>query len=241
MQVLRKGLQALPCEDCDHLKDCHSGKNKDLKRILKDCRSLASQREGTGKGLWSSFMHHVRFLKETGFVDETDHLTPQGHWASKLRLDQPLLIAEAIITGAFEGASPEIMGACMAPFVWDRDQEIEPKAESPLDLKEMGEAFQGVLNKIEGMQRLKKKRGFDSPPILIWPAAALYLWAMRVPWEELLHFLPIDEGDLASLIMRTADHLRQVVNLSETHPQLASVAQRAIEGITREPVWIDTL
>jgi hypothetical protein len=127
----------------------------------------------------------------------------------------------------------------MAPFVWDRDQEVEPTAESPLDLKEMEEAFHGVLCKIEGIRRLKKKRGFDSPPILIWPAAALYLWARRVPWEELLRFLPIDEGDLASLIMRTADHLRQIINLKETHLPLTSVAQRAIELIMREPVYID--
>jgi superfamily II RNA helicase len=239
MKVLKKRLKALPCEDCDHLKDCHSGKNKDLKRILRDCRSLASQMEGMGKGLGPSFMRHVRFLKETGFVDETDHLTPYGHWASKLRLDQPLLIAEAIIKGAFDGASPEVMGARMAPFVWDRDQELELKGESPLDMKEMDEALEGVLSKIEGMRRLKKKRGFDSPPILIWPAAALYLWARRVPWEELLLFLPVDEGDLASLIIRTADHLRQVINLKETHPKLASVAQRAIELIMREPVYID--
>ncbi|MCP4666163.1 MAG: DEAD/DEAH box helicase [Deltaproteobacteria bacterium] len=241
IMALKKRVKALPCEDCEHLKECHSGKSKDLKRILRDYRSLASHMEGMGKGLWPGFMRHVRFLKETGFVDETDHLTPDGYWASKLRLDQPLLIAEAIIKGAFDGVSPEVMGACMAPFVWDRDQELETKAESPLDLKEMDEAFQGVLHQIEGMIRLKKKRGFDSPPIMIWPAAALYLWARRVPWEELLLYLPIDEGDLASLIMRTADHLRQVMNLKETHPQLASVAQRAIELIMREPVYIDPL
>jgi len=38
---------------------------------------------------------------------------------------------------------------------------------------------------------------------------------------------------------RTADHLRQVTNLSETHPGLSSVAARAIDLILREPVYIE--
>jgi hypothetical protein len=44
---------------------------------------------------------------------------------------------------------------------------------------------------------------------------------------------------MASLIMRTADHLRQIANLEETHPQLSAVAANAIELILREPVYID--
>jgi len=39
--------------------------------------------------------------------------------------------------------------------------------------------------------------------------------------------------------MRTADHLRQVANLSDTHPELAAVAANAVELILREPVYID--
>jgi hypothetical protein len=44
---------------------------------------------------------------------------------------------------------------------------------------------------------------------------------------------------MASLIMRTGDHLRQIANLKETHPQLSTVAAKAIELILREPVYID--
>jgi superfamily II RNA helicase len=48
----------------------------------------------------------------------------------------------------------------------------------------------------------------------------------------------VDEGDMASLIMRTADHLRQVANLKETHPRLAETAEEAIRRILREPVYL---
>ena len=73
---------------------------------------------------------------------------------------------------------------------------------------------------------------------MFWPCVALSLWARNVPWDRLLIFVPIDEGDMASLITRTADHLRQVMNLVETHPQLAALAEHAIKLIQREPVYI---
>jgi superfamily II RNA helicase len=123
--------------------------------------------------------------------------------------------------------------------VWDRVQELELKIESPVDLKACEEAFEEVLNSIEEMRGLKVKRGFENPPIFFWPAAALYLWAKGVPWQRLLSIIPIDEGDMASLIVRTADHLRQVTNLEGSHPRLASMAYRAIKQILREPVFIE--
>jgi superfamily II RNA helicase len=190
------------------------------------------------KGLWADFMNHILFLKETGFVDEKDRLTADGFWASKLRLDKPLLIAEAIRNGGLDHALPENLAGCLAPFVWDRTQEVELKLKGSLDISELKGQFEEVLGCIEKIRALKEKRGFDSSPIIFWPCAALFIWARGVPWERLLEFVRVDEGDMASLIMRTADHLRQIANLRDTHPKLASVADDAVELILREPVYI---
>ena len=238
LYLIQKRLSELPCETCEHLNECHTAKNKKLKRILKEFRSLAYKMGGDKGGLWASFKRHLRFLKEMGFVDEMDRLTPDGDWASKLRLDQPLLIAEAIRKKALSGISPEVMAGCIAPFVWDRVQEVELQTQSPMDLKDCEDAFRNVIESIQEIRRLKAKRGFESPPILFWPAAALFLWAKGVSWERLLSYIPVDEGDMASLILRTADHLRQATNLKKSHPELVSVAHTAIELILREPVLI---
>jgi superfamily II RNA helicase len=204
-----------------------------------ELKSLGIQMEGMGGGLWLSFKRHVRFLQETGFVDQANRLTPDGHWASKLRLDQPLLIAEAIRRGALNRVSPEIMAGGLAPFVWDRPLELKPLVDGVYNLTEIKEHFNKIIDHIENLKELKQKRGFESSPILFWPAAALFMWARMVPWERLLTYVNVDEGDMASLIMRTADHLRQVTNLKETHPQLASVAENALKLILRQPVYID--
>jgi superfamily II RNA helicase len=238
LSEINRRLDALPCETCVYTKTCHKKKKAPLIKLLRDLQSLGMQMEGIGGGLWLSFKRHMRFLRETGFVDEGDILTPDGYWASKLRLDQPLLIAEAIREGAFDGVSSQILAGGLAPFVWDRTLEVELRVAGTLNLSELEERFNSILEHIGGIRDLKSKRGFDSPPLLFWPAAALFMWAKNVPWEQLLTYVPVDEGDMASLIMRTADHLRQIANLHETHPQLAAVAEHAIELILREPVYI---
>ncbi len=193
----------------------------------------------TSSGLWAGFKKHVRFLKETGFVDETERLTSDGYWASKLRLDQPLLIAEAIRKGSLNNLSPEILAGGLAPFVWDKGQEVELRTGEVVDFSEMEHVFEKLVDCIKQIRALKVKQGFESPPILFWPAAAVYVWARGISWERLLEFVQIDEGDMASLITRSADHLRQVINLRETHPQLSSVAEEAVGLLLREPVYID--
>lgn len=229
----------IPCETCAQVRICHGKEKNPLMKLLRDLQSLGMQMEGMGGGLWLSFKRHVRFLQETGFVDQANRLTPDGHWASKLRLDQPLLIAEAIRRGALNNVSPEIMAGGLAPFVWDRTLELEPMVDGVFDLTEIKDKFNKTIEHIENIKELKSRRGFESSPILFWPAAVLFMWARNVPWEQLLTYVPVNEGDMASLIMRTADHLRQIANLEETHPQLSAVAANAIELILREPVYID--
>jgi ATP-dependent RNA helicase HelY len=237
--ITGKEAQTLPCDECAHRALCHGNEKGELRKLLREFQVLADQMVGVGEGLWLSFKKRVRFLKETGFVDELARLTQDGLWASKLRLDHPLLIAEAIRKGAFSGASPEIVAGCLAPFVWDRAVEIDFRIESPVDLRGLEAAFRKTLDLIEDLRHLQVSRGFESPQIYFWPCIALFLWASGLTWKSLLNVIPVNEGDLTSLIARTADHLRQVTNLNETHPDLSAMAAKAMDLILREPVYIE--
>jgi ATP-dependent RNA helicase HelY len=231
-------IKSLPCNECDAFNECDIKRNKDLRNLFKDFVSLESASKGGSQALWLSFKRHVRFLKTTGFVDESNRLSPDGIWASKLRLDQPLLIAEAIRKGGFKDSTPEVLAGCIALFVWDRDQEVTLKTRRSLNITVLEDAFNRLINSMEDIIRLKEQKGFENAPIMFWPGAAVYLWAKDISWDELMDYAPIGEGDMASLIIRTADHLRQVKNLKETHPQLASIAKQSIDLILREPVLI---
>ena len=231
--------EQLPCEGCVHERLCHGDESSEVKRLLKEVRTLGVHMTELSEGLWLSFKRHVRFLKETGFVDEDDHLSPDGEWASKLRLDHPLLIAEAIRKGGFTGGSPPVMAGCLAPFVWDRFTDMDLITRAPLNLSEIWEGFQRLHEQIEGIRVMKEMRGFENPQIFFWPAAALYMWAKGYSWDEVMSAVPVDEGDMTSLIVRTADHLRQMTNLAESHSDLAATAEKAITLILREPVYIE--
>ena len=56
--------------------------------------------------LRESFLHHLDFLTETGFAGKGGKLTEDGIWASSLRVDQPLIIAEGFRIGAFPRYGP---------------------------------------------------------------------------------------------------------------------------------------
>ncbi|MBW2567191.1 MAG: hypothetical protein JRE24_10055, partial [Deltaproteobacteria bacterium] len=47
------------------------------------------------------------------------------------------------------------------------------------------------------------------------------------------------EGDLAMLVSRTADNLRQIASLTKVYPAIAGSAAEAIAIILREPVTTD--
>ncbi len=225
----------IPCDGCPRFKDCHTPKNQRLKGILREVRDLIGRMQGTSEGLWLSFKRHLRFLKETGFVDERDRLTADGEWAAMLRLDHPLLIADAIRNGAFNGATPQLLAGIIAPFVWDRELEVKLRVSDNMDLEALVREWERVLDSLDWIRAAKTSRGFPDPEVLFWPAAALYQWAGGSTWEELLDMVPVDEGDMVSLVMRTADHLRQIEGLRETHPDIAATAGAAVSMILREP------
>ena len=89
------------------------------------------------------------------------------------------------------------------------------------------------------MERLREA-GFYTPPLPFWAVITLYYWALGEKWENLTHLIKIDEGDLVMVILRTAEHLRQIESLEDI-PELSKLAHSAtvaIEQILREPVLV---
>jgi superfamily II RNA helicase len=196
----------------------------------------ATQRKayGQGTGLWDDFLRHLNFLKQEGFVDERDRLTETGRWASKLRLDQPLLIAECLRQDAFPRRDEKLLAAVVAPFVHDADQETH------IDLKKiprrLAQACLRVVKTVRPLSRRMEHAGFSVLPPALWTSAVMYEWARGGDWDAIIRAAGIADGDLAMLVLRTADNLRQIMSLKETHAEMAELASRAREAILREPV-----
>jgi len=75
------------------------------------------------KQLWRDFLHHLNFLKDTGYVTEQGALTPDGKWASQLRVDEPIMIAQGLRLGIFPESDPALLAAVIALFVNERESD----------------------------------------------------------------------------------------------------------------------
>lgn len=227
----------MPCAHCELFAPCLKETGHPFTRIMHRCESFANITMSIQDRLWRSFKYHFNFLMQEGYVDEHGRLTSDGLWASKLRLDQPLLISEGIRLGLFPEDDPALLAALVAPFVMDRDRGQDMELTSlTYRYPDLYERYFMLLRGIHGVKMRLQSWGFSTPPLPFWTVVTVYLWARGQDWESVRDVTRMDEGDLVMLIVRVADHLNQIESLSDSHPRLAESARTARLAIMREPV-----
>jgi superfamily II RNA helicase len=230
-------LRTYPCERCKLFAPCLQDASHPFASALKRYFHLFAKVDSTQEQLWRSFLKHYRMLQAEDYVDGEGRLTADGLWASKLRLDQPLLISEGIRKNLFPQDQPELLAALIAPFVTDRDKQGDIQLASFVwKYPDLASPFFQMLKDLHRLKERLQAEGFETPPLPFWAVITVYHWAKGLTWEQVREISGMDEGDLAMIILRTADHLRQIEALYETHPGLAATAADAIELLLREPV-----
>jgi ATP-dependent RNA helicase HelY len=234
IRLLEYELDRQICNACSHLKTCHGKPKGAFGPLLEDFAHIWDALHAARTRLWNAFVKHLEFLKKEGFVTEDNRLTHDGVWTSQLRLDQPLMIAEGLRLGVLPDADPALLAALVAPFVHDRD--VEVKLDESKIPKRLLRAYERMKKALRRLTERKAVEGFEVRPIAVWPAATIYAWANGQPWEEVLEIAGMAEGDLAMLVSRTAENLRQIAHLIQVYPTSARRAAEAIAMILREPV-----
>ncbi len=189
------------------------------------------------KLLWENFLKYLTFLKKTGYATANGALTRDGIWASQLRVDHPLMIAEGFRNGIFPEDDPILLAAMIATFVYERESNDTIK--NRFKPKMLLTAFHKVKKNLEPFAMNMKKGGFNVRPLFLQPAATIYAWSTGQPWDLVRSIAEMEEGDLAMLILRTADNLRHVRSLKRVFPKASETAAAAIEIIMRPPVVFD--
>jgi superfamily II RNA helicase len=162
-------------------------------------------------------------------------LSEDGRWASQLRIDHPLMVAEGFRLGLFPDQDPAVLAGIMASFVNERETDDDAISSGDIP-KPLRRSFEKVEKGLHPFSVELLRNGFDAPDLYFLPALTLYLWARGVPWEKVLEVSGMAEGDLAMLILRTADNLRHIRNIGHVFPQAAEAAIAAIDSILRDPV-----
>ena len=204
--------------------------------IVREKKKKASRRlfDQDKAFLRQAFYDHLYFLMETGYVHQDGRLTDDGKWASQLRIDQPLLIAEGFKLGLFPENDPAELSAMISLFVNERESDDRFK-KGELPSKFTADFFR-VKTGLTPFARLMYERGFPVRPLFMRPALTIFEWASGKSWEQVLRISELAEGDLAMLILRTADNLRHIRSLKDVFPIAAENAGKAIELILRDPV-----
>jgi superfamily II RNA helicase len=173
-------------------------------------------------------------LQQSRYVLPDGRLTEDGMWASRLRVDQPLLIAEGFRLGAFPMEDPVLMAAVVSCFVFEKESDDQlDKDALPKVLKG---AFHQLREALTPFARQMINGGFAVRPLFIRPAAAVFAWANGAAWETALGIAEMEEGIFSSLILRIADNLRHIRNLHDIFPAPAATASAAIDLILRDPI-----
>ena len=188
----------------------------------------------TNRKLGQDFLKHLNFLKKTGFVTPDGTLTTDGQWTSQLRVDQPLIIAEGFRRNVFPKSDPAVMAGIVAAFVNEREE--QDRIEITISPEKLKKHFFKAQKKLGPFAEQMQQSGFDVRPLFLRPAVTLFLWASGQPWENVLDFSLLAEGDLAMLVLRTADHLRHISALKTIFPEAAAAATQATELILKDPV-----
>jgi superfamily II RNA helicase len=187
--------------------------------------------------LTRDFEAHLAFLQETGYVTKAGALSSTGIWASRLRIDQPLLVAEALRKRLFPKTTPSILAASVAVFVDEReaDDDLSP-SKGPEALKR---AYAMLVRGIAPLALRLSQAGFRTRPFRFRAAMILHDWAGGIAWEGVCSRHGIADGDLAMLVLRTADNLRHIRALDGVFPAEAAAAAAAIDQLMRQPLVAD--
>ncbi len=196
----------------------------------------ARKKFGTGlELLWINFLEHMDFLIDEKFVTKQGRLTTDGIWASKLRIDSPLLVAQGIRKKLLPATDPALLACIIACFVNEKEFSDDPLYSRALP-KRLKEAFLDARQGLKPFAIRLIEKGFDAPNLFIQPSLLIYLWAHDTAWEDVVSQSDFAEGDLARLILRTGDNLRQIAKLEETFPVIAKTAKESIGLILKEPI-----
>ena len=185
--------------------------------------------------LWDDFSDHMEFLIQENFVTKNGKLTQDGLWASKLRIDSPLLVAQSIRKNLLPQKDPALLAAIIGSFVNEKEFKDDILYSKALP-KRLKDAFLDARQGLKPFAIKLLKKGFHAPNLFIQPSLLLYSWAHDEPWDNIVTHPEYGPGDFARLAMRTADNLRQISKLDETFPLISKTAKEAITLILKEPV-----
>ncbi|MBL8149289.1 MAG: hypothetical protein JNN15_05120 [Blastocatellia bacterium] len=234
VEELTSRKDAMACPQCPQVSTC-SRTVVLLKGQQREARRLEGVVGELEHGLWERFEDCARLLQQFDYLDNDWKPTTDGIWASKLRVENTLFVAELMRAGYFETDDARLLaGLVGALAASDREIDVEYQEGEEVLIPH----FKIATKTSHKLAHAQGRAGLYFPIILDQDAArVVWLWADdHLRWKDMFEQLRADEGDIVRLILRTSDILGQLTYLKNTHRQLAELARDAITLIRRPPI-----
>ncbi len=200
---------------------------KRVRRKIRDAEILEGRQEDL-------LNRSLEGLTKLGYV-EGSGLTEKGAWAANLCTSLVLELGEAIHDHLLTDVTEEVLVGLVASLAGDPHRPYFAIKANPIK-KEYFRKLDEILKRVRSSYE-----SATSSEVAVLPDAALTVltWMDAKSWDEfsgLLRLSGVAEGDVARLVMQTADHLNQISRLRETHPELALMAAEGRMKILKPPL-----
>ena len=210
-------------------------------KIMDEAASLREDLEGRVGGSWRDFLRLVAVLQgQRAIVDRGTHFefSPLGLVARDLRGSNELWLAQALTHPSLQLLQPPQLAAVVAALVAE-------EAVSRIGMVGCRyPASEEVMQVIEELQDARRElwvaqlqEGVEFGLCLDGSLSGVVeAWASGVGWEDVVQDCDLDEGDVARLLIRTVDTLRQASYCDGLGVGVGPTARRAARAMDRAPI-----
>lgn len=210
--------------------------------LLDRSKLLRLELDGRLEGGWRQFERIVKVLEESGAFQADSGMSskgfsPLGLVAREIRASNELWIAVALTHASVQTLTPPILAAVVsalvAPDAFNRANVYV--AYPPSDTVTIAVAELEPVR--ASLMATQVEAGVDMPVVIdIRMAGVVEAWASGIGWREITADCGLDDGDVARLLMRTVDTLRQIAYCQHLLPGLRSSARMAARAMDRKPI-----
>lgn len=204
------------------------------KKLRKRVRRLRRQAEELSSRQMELLEQTLGGLQNLGYL-EGSNLSEKGFWAANLCTSLVLEIAEAIEGGLLKDLSAEQLVCVLASLCGDSHRQYLQGKTLPAKERTFVDLEQALIR----VQRENIPGVYSEREVIRDAGFSVVQWMHAESWHQyrgILLLSGVAEGDAARLITQTADHLNQILRLSESHPQLCFRAEEAKRLILRPPL-----
>ncbi|KAG2449071.1 hypothetical protein HYH02_005820 [Chlamydomonas schloesseri] len=214
------------------------------KRLLKKADKLRAEGKSGGRleATWKTFQLTMEILICMDALEpESLRVLPLGLLARNIQGGNELWLAMALSHPALHALTgPQLaalLGALISPEVLSKPTAVwaaypvSPAVEAAVEALEEQRQLLVELQADAGLTRWN-----DALLVDLRFAGLVEAWASGATWAQVMEDSNMDDGDMARLLIRTIDLLKQLQHNAHLLPELKDAAAEALRGMDRKPV-----